>query len=468
MPPRPAAHERKGARRERARQFLNSGLSLFLRGSYDFIGVSRHPLPRLPFRLPRFAYLVREPDAIRKRASQRRGPLSQGAAHGLHAAGADRPQHFRLQRRGLAPSARHHRSGVRERPRARSVRPACATPAMRSTGVWRRACRARRRERRRRRRDHAFRRRRDLSHDLLRADERGATRARFSPPSSVSNASPTRTAFLPLVNLPTLLLPSNWRGRRDAAAIRRALNGRSRAGLAKSRAAKATPDNDILATLISGADPVTGTRFDKRRIARSGRDAVSRGPRNLGRRAGLVALSDRQPTRRAGAHARRGRRGARRPGAGIFRHAAIAASFATCSRRRCGFIRPSPFSRAKRPIRRNSAGSRSRLMRRRSCRPGSCTATASIGKTPTNSIPTASPIPRPNRRAPAPSCRSAWDRAFVRARPSRLQEATLALAELVRRFEFSPTPGHTPEPVSRLTVRSANGLPLQVKRRSER
>ncbi len=49
-----------------------------------------------------------------------------------------------------------------------------------------------------------------------------------------------------------------------------------------------------------------------------------------------------------------------------------------------------------------------------------------------------------------------------------LQEATLGLAELVRRFEFQPTPGHTPEPVSRLTVRSANGLPLRVRRRTDR
>ena len=49
-----------------------------------------------------------------------------------------------------------------------------------------------------------------------------------------------------------------------------------------------------------------------------------------------------------------------------------------------------------------------------------------------------------------------------------LQEATLALAELVRQFEFAPTPGHIPRPVSRLTVRSANGIPLRVRRRRDR
>ena len=44
-----------------------------------------------------------------------------------------------------------------------------------------------------------------------------------------------------------------------------------------------------------------------------------------------------------------------------------------------------------------------------------------------------------------------------------LQEAALVLAEIVRRFEVSPVPGHEPEPVSRLTVRSENGIRLFVR-----
>ncbi len=46
-----------------------------------------------------------------------------------------------------------------------------------------------------------------------------------------------------------------------------------------------------------------------------------------------------------------------------------------------------------------------------------------------------------------------------------LQEATLFLAEVVRRFELSPEPGHTPEPVARLTLRSANGIRVRIKAR---
>lgn len=43
-----------------------------------------------------------------------------------------------------------------------------------------------------------------------------------------------------------------------------------------------------------------------------------------------------------------------------------------------------------------------------------------------------------------------------------LQESTLLLSELVRRFRFLPVKGHTPDPVARLTLRSANGIPLIV------
>ena len=46
-----------------------------------------------------------------------------------------------------------------------------------------------------------------------------------------------------------------------------------------------------------------------------------------------------------------------------------------------------------------------------------------------------------------------------------LQEATLLLSAFARRFRVSPKPGHTPEPVARLTLRSANGVLLMVEPR---
>jgi len=46
-----------------------------------------------------------------------------------------------------------------------------------------------------------------------------------------------------------------------------------------------------------------------------------------------------------------------------------------------------------------------------------------------------------------------------------LQEATLILAEMLRAYRLEPVPGHVPQPVGRLTIRSANGVRLRLHRR---
>jgi len=46
-----------------------------------------------------------------------------------------------------------------------------------------------------------------------------------------------------------------------------------------------------------------------------------------------------------------------------------------------------------------------------------------------------------------------------------LQEATLILAQLVRHHRLEGVPGHVPQPVGRLTIRSANGVRLRLFRR---
>ncbi|HEX2257631.1 MAG TPA: cytochrome P450, partial [Afifellaceae bacterium] len=46
-----------------------------------------------------------------------------------------------------------------------------------------------------------------------------------------------------------------------------------------------------------------------------------------------------------------------------------------------------------------------------------------------------------------------------------MQEAVLILACLARDFRFEPVAGHTPRPVSRLTLRSENGIILRMYRR---
>ncbi len=46
-----------------------------------------------------------------------------------------------------------------------------------------------------------------------------------------------------------------------------------------------------------------------------------------------------------------------------------------------------------------------------------------------------------------------------------LQEATLLLAMLAQRYRFEPVPGQSPEPVGRITIRSANGVSLRIFKR---
>ena len=46
-----------------------------------------------------------------------------------------------------------------------------------------------------------------------------------------------------------------------------------------------------------------------------------------------------------------------------------------------------------------------------------------------------------------------------------LTEATIILASLLARFEFSPRPGHAPQPVVTMTLRPKGGMPLKLRRR---
>ncbi len=46
-----------------------------------------------------------------------------------------------------------------------------------------------------------------------------------------------------------------------------------------------------------------------------------------------------------------------------------------------------------------------------------------------------------------------------------MQEAALILSSLVRRYRFEALADHVPQPIGRLTVRSANGIRLRIFRR---
>ena len=423
---------------------LNSGLSLFLRGSYDFIGVSRHPLPRMPLRPPRFAYMVRDPEAIRQ-------VLVSDAARYPKAELMD------SMLRALTGYSIFVSNGEAWRRQRAIIDQAFENARVREVfGLMREAC------------------------DAL----RDAPRSARSPPGGTISVDVDVETMHFAGDVIFRTLYSEPMSERDAHAIFEVVRAvpahrlRARLSLARQRAdlsaavelarparcgdhpARAEPADraaagadrarrdDAATTTFSRrssrrADPVTGTRFDETELLDQVAMLFLAGHETsaaaLGWSLYLIAnRPDVQARMRAEVDAALGDR---------------APEFSDM--RRLPFIRdvfqetlrlypPVAFLARDAAAATELAGSRSRRMRRPSCRPGSCIATASIGRTPTSSIPTASPTPPRRPRAPAPFCRSAWGRASARARRSRCRRRRWRSPSWCGGSNSAPTPGHTP------------------------
>ena len=466
VPPRPVAHDRKSSWRARARRFLDSGLSLFLRGSYDFIGVSRHPLPRIPFRPPRFAYLVREPEAIRRvlvsdasRYPKARLMDSMLRALTGYSIFVSNGEAWRRQRAIIDQAFENARVRevfglMRDACDAMGARLDARVPEMGGAIL-------------------------DVDVETMHFAGDVIFRTLFTEPMSERDAREIFTSFerfqriayahgfLTLISVPTYLLPSHWRGRRDAAVIRRALHRPIARRLSRLAHGEPTPDNDILATLISAPDPVTGTRFDETELLDQVAMLFLAGHETSAAALGwaLYLIANRpevQSRMRAEADGALGDR---------------TAEFADM--RRLPFIRD-VFQETLRLYPPVAFLARDATEATRLCE-------QPIEAHAQTIVPTwlmhrhgvywkGADQFDPDRFSD-PATKTVRACAFLpfsmgprvcSGTAFAMQEATLALAELLRRFEFSAVPGHSPEPVSRLTLRSANGLPLMVKRRKDR
>ncbi len=463
LPARPAAGESKASWLVRVRQFLNSGLSLFLRGSYNFVGVSRHALPHIPLTPRRIAYLVRDPDAAREVLVTRaalfpKAKLMDSMLRALtgYSIFVSNGEAWRRQRAILDQAFANARVRevfglMRDASDALRARFETLAPARGSASV-------------------------DVDVETMHFAGDVIFRTIFSEPISEPDAREIFAAFerfqriayahgfLSLLNAPTFLLPSHWRGRRYAARIRRALQRPIARRLEKIARGEPTPDNDILATLISALDPVTSTRFDAKELLDQVAMLFLAGHETsaaaLGWSLYLIAnRPDVQTRMRAEVDAALGDK---------------APEFSDM--RRLPFTRD-VFQETLRLYPPVAFLARDAASPTHLCgKPIEAHATTIV---PTWLLHRHRAFWKdadqfdPDRFAD-PATKSARACAFLpfsmgprvcSGTAFALQEATLALAELVRRFEFSPTPGHTPAPVSRLTVRSANGLPLRVARR---
>ena len=463
VPARPRTLDGRAPFIERARLFLRSSLSLFQTGSYGFIGVSRHPMPRLPLQKRVFSYVVREPDAARevlvgRAASFPKGKLMDAMLRALtgYSIFISNGEAWRRQRAIIDQAFENARVRevfglMREAAEAFCDRLDAAVPSEGAATL-------------------------DIDVETMHFAGDVIFRTIYSEPMGERDAREIFTAFdrfqriafahsyIAMVRFPMWLLPSHWRGRRDAATIRAALQRPIARRLARIANGEATPDNDILATLISAPDPVTGTRFDARELLDQVAMLFLAGHETsaaaLGWALYLIANSpDIQSRMRAEVDAAIGQR-------------------------------PPEFSDLRKmPLVRDVFQETLRLyppvafLARDSAED-----TKLAGQSIEAHSPTVVPTWLLHRhtaywkdadrfdpgRFSDPETKSARACAFMpfsmgprvcSGTAFALQEATLALAEFTRRFEIAPAPGHIPDPVARLTVRSANGLPLRVSRR---
>lgn len=462
VPPRPRALDAPATLLERARLFLRSGLAVFLHGSYAYVGVSRHKMPSLPFRKTRYSYLVREPDAVREVLIGRakafpKSRLINSMLRALtgYSIFSSNGETWRRQRAIIDQAFENARVRVvfalmRDASDAICARLGEQLPEHGAAPV-------------------------EIDVETTHFAGDVIFRTIFSEPMSEADAREIFSAFesfqaiafahsyIALVGLPTWIFPSFWRGRRDAATIRRALNRPIRRRLERIARGEPTPDNDILATLISAPDPQTGTRFDAGELL----DQVA-----------MLFLAGHETSAAALAWALY--LIAHRPDIqDRMREEAVLALGASAPEfsglRRLPFIRD-VFQETLRlypPV---------AFLTRDSAEPTILCGQA-IEENAQTSVPTwlmhrhsvywRNPDAFDPDQFSDPATKTARACAYFpfsmgprvcSGTAFALQEATLVLAELVRRFRFLPSSGHVPEPVSRLTVRSDNGISLLVER----
>jgi cytochrome P450 len=465
IPARPAVRAPNLSPRARIRNFLDSGLTLFLSGSYDFVGVTRHIWLRLPFGRSRAFWMMRDPDAIRRvlvgdAARFPKARLMDAILRTLtgYSIFVSNGEAWRRQRAIVDQAFENAR--VREVfGLMREASDAMCARVDERLGEGVQVL--------------------DMDVETMHFAGDVIFRTIYSEPMGEEDARSIfaaferfqglayRLGFFAIAGLPTLLAPGYWRARRDARLIRRALNGPISRRLDARARGVPTPQSDILAALMNGVDPVTRTRFSAVELL----DQVAM-LFLAGHETSAAALAwalyliahrpDVQARMRAEADAALGDR---------------APEFSDL--RRLPFVRD-VFQETLRlypPV---------AFLAREAAEPVTICGEA---------LPEHGQMFLPAwlmhrngafwndahqfnpDRFSDPATKNARTCAYFpfsmgprvcSGAAFALQEATLALAELVRRFEFAPAPGHEPEPVSRLTVRSATGIKLEVRRREPR
>lgn len=257
-PPRPVTAPEKRSSLTQRLALLRSGLGTFREGSYG-ARLGRHSFRTLPFLKKRWFFIVRDPELVRevlvKRAADfPKADLMDAMLRSLtgYSIFVSNGETWGRQRRLVDPALEQARvRDVFARMLEAATVATARMEALADTGEPVRV---------------------DMEMTRFAADV--IFRTIFSEPISDAAAERVIAAFevfqgvayahgmLGLARAPSRILPGWGRARRAARIIRKAIDEPLRRRLADHAAGLPTPDNDILAALIGGVDPVTGTSFD--------------------------------------------------------------------------------------------------------------------------------------------------------------------------------------------------------------
>jgi len=465
IPPRPAALAQKAKFLQNLTHGLRSGLGMFREDSYETVKVGRHPVPTLPFGRPRFLYTVRTPELVREVLVRRSEdfPKSSLMDDMLRALtgysifisnGEDWKRHRRLMDpafegariKGIFPLMLEAVDACMERLAAHCDGPNAAEPVAIDVEMTHYAA--------------------DIIFRTIYSEPMDAASARrFFKAFEVFQEIAYAHGMLKLGKVPTWLLPSHWRAKRAARVIREILAAPLKRRVAAVRRGEPTPMNDILATLMTTVDPVTGTRFDDGELLDqiamlflAGHETSATALAwSLYLLANCPHIQDRAHAEAVEVY------GDRRPAFGDMKKLERTRDV---FREALRLYPPVAFYA-------RDAAKREQFSRKKIVEPGSVVF-VSPWLMQRHKEHWDNPHAFDPDRFETPGGQEALKCAYLpfsmgprvcAGASFALQEATLLLSEAVRRFRFRPMPGHTPDPVARLTLRSANGVPLYVERR---
>ena len=259
VPPRPASRPEKKAFVADKLALLRSGLGAFREGSYG-TRTGRHRVPTLPLLRKRSLYTVRDPDLVREvldcqAEAYPKSGLMDAMLRALtgYSIFVSNGEVWGRQRRLIDPAL--------EQARVRDVFARMKEAAE--------VCLARLEDRADTGEPVA------VDEEMTRFAADVIFRTIFSEPITEQAAERIIAAFevfqgiayahgmLGLARLSPRLMPGYGRARRAARIIRRAIHEPLRRRLDRMAAGEPVPQRDILAALVEGVDPVTGTRFDE-------------------------------------------------------------------------------------------------------------------------------------------------------------------------------------------------------------